>query len=75
MNITEYAYCETATASGGTPWHIRPLTAAGKKLSGGADTPALCGRIVAWDVSVRIIPTNLTTACPRCRAKYEAVRP
>ena len=73
--ITDYAFCEAATASGSTPWHIRPLTAAGKKLSGGADTPALCGRIVAWDIAVRIVETSLATACPRCRLKYEAVRP
>lgn len=71
--MTEYAFCETVTASGGTPWHIRPLTAAGKKLSGGADTPALCGRIVAWDLSVLICSDSLEMACPRCRVKYEAL--
>jgi hypothetical protein len=73
--MTEYAFCETVHASGITPWHIRPLTAAGKKLGGGADTPALCGRIVAWDLSVLIRTDSLESVCPRCRAKYEAVRP
>jgi len=48
---TLYALCERATASPFSPHHIRPLTAAGKKMSGGADTVALCGAEVAWDVS------------------------
>lgn len=48
---TRYALCERVTASPTSPHHIRPLTTAGKKMSGGADTVALCGAKVAWDVS------------------------
>ncbi len=48
---TLYALCERSTASPFSPHHVRPLTAVGKKMSGGADTVALCGAEVAWDVS------------------------
>jgi hypothetical protein len=49
----EYSFCETATAGAKTPWHIRVLTAKGRKLGGGADTPALCGREVSWDLNAK----------------------
>jgi hypothetical protein len=48
---TKYALCERSMASPFSPHHVRPLTAVGKKMSGGADTVALCGAEVAWDVS------------------------
>lgn len=47
---TLYAFCERATAGPESPHHIRPLTDIGMKKSGGADTAALCGATVAWDV-------------------------
>ena len=45
-----YSFCETVTAGPLSRWHIRPLTRRGKLLGGGADTPALCGRKVSWDL-------------------------
>lgn len=47
----DYSFCETVTAGPLSKWHIRPLTKVGKKLGGGADTPALCGRTVSWDLN------------------------
>jgi len=67
-----HAFCETMTAGAFAPWHIRKLTTAGRKLGGGSDTPALCGRKVAWDLSVEITPHHLTHCCLECRQKYEA---
>lgn len=70
----KYAFCETVTAGGTTPWHIRPLTSKGYKYGGGADTPALCGREVAWDLGVEVDASRERT-CQRCRAKYlEAIK-
>ena len=42
------SFCETTAALGA--WHIRKLTAEGKKFGGGADTKTLCGLTAAWDV-------------------------
>lgn len=75
MPDPDYSFCETVTASGATPWHIRPLTAKGRMLSGGADTPSLCGRIVAWDVAVDLTPQRLSRACKRCVDALEAKEP
>ena len=50
MNNQIYSFCETVTATGSSPWHIRKLSDNGPKYGGEADTPALCGRTVAWDV-------------------------
>jgi hypothetical protein len=69
MQAEIYSYCETVTASGATPWHIRKLTSVGRKLGGGADTPALCGRKVAWDLEVPVLTSSKTfrdTACKKC---------
>lgn len=46
-----YSLCERVTATGTSPHHIRILTDAGMFKGGGADTLALCGAKVAWDVS------------------------
>ena len=64
----EYAFCETAAASGYSPWHIRRLTKRGKKLGGGADTPTLCGREAAWDLDVPIRHGDFV--CERCWQVY-----
>ena len=72
MADESYSFCETATASGTTPWHIRKLTAVGRKPGGGADTPSLCGRDVAWDVERDCdlsITLPLEHCCQRCRAE------
>ena len=58
------------SASGISRWHIRLLTEQGEKLSGGADSPALCGKEVAWDLKVDITLHHLGHCCPVCRQKY-----
>lgn len=68
--MINYSFCESQWATGTSPWHIRRLTKLGKKLSGGADTPALCGRKVAWDLEVDITEHHLTHCCICCREEY-----
>ena len=68
----QYAFCETATAGPRTPWHIRKLGAKGLKLGGGADTPSLCGRTVAWDLKVEITEHHLEHNCRKCAEAYRA---
>jgi len=66
--IDDYAFCEAVTASGSSPWHIRELTPAGKKLSGGVDTPSLCGHVrppYGWDLTP-VVNLTITRACRRC---------
>lgn len=64
-----YGFCEAVTASGTSPIHIRVLSGRGLQTSGSADTPALCGRPVAWDIPGVV---NRATAagdprtCPSC---------
>lgn len=69
--LPTHSFCETMFASGVTPWHIRKLTTVGRKLGGGADTPSLCGKDVAWDLSVEITSHHLTHCCLYCRRIYE----
>lgn len=64
-----YAFCETIHASSYTPWHIRQLTDAGRKFGGGADTPALCGLRVSWDIPTPVNPI-LEHACNKCVEAY-----
>lgn len=71
MNELAYAFCESITAGAFTPWHIRKLTKQGLKLGGGADTPALCGRVVSWDRKVSLTPEHLADCCQKCKAEYE----
>jgi hypothetical protein len=66
----KFAFCETDTAGGGSPWHIRELTGRGKKLGGGADTPALCGRKVSWDLRPDVNELQLRGACVACAQIY-----
>jgi hypothetical protein len=77
--MSDYSFCETTHAGPLSPWHIRELTMAGKKFGGGADTLALCGRKVAWDLEVIITPRHIAdSTCSLCRASYlesQAVRP
>jgi hypothetical protein len=66
-----YSYCETWTAGSNTPWHIRKLTDAGKKLGGGADTPSLCNRTVDWDVNCPFDTKNrIIPVCKKCKDVY-----
>lgn len=66
----EYRFCESAWATGVSPWHIRPLTDKGPKLGGGADTKALCGRVVAWDLEVDLTDHHLSHCCRACSSAY-----
>jgi len=67
-----HAFCETINAAPLSKWHIRPLTKVGLKLGGGADTKALCGKSVAWDLQVDITDRHLkSSSCPKCREIYE----
>lgn len=68
----EYAFCENA--AGATPWvhwHIRPIGDKGLCPGGGADTDALCGREVSWDIDVEISDDQLEKGiCTHCKALY-----
>ena len=66
-----YSFCESVAASGGSSWHIRLLSDEGRKLSGGADTFALCGREVSWDLAGPITERNVGLACVKCVKKYK----
>lgn len=66
----QFSFCEGPAAGSQSRWHIRQLTRRGKMLGGGADTPALCGHQVSWDLSVVIDPRRLQHACPRCTQIY-----
>ena len=68
-----YSFCETATAGPRSRWHIRQLTEKGRKPSGGADTPSLCGLDVAWDLEVDITTHHLSHSCPECTKKFHEV--
>ena len=69
----KYSFCECVEATSYSKWHIRKLTEIGRKLGGGADTLALCGRKVCWDLNVRITHFHLEyNACKKCREIYEA---
>ena len=70
MDEASYSFCESAWATSRTPWHIRELSAAGRKLGGGADTPAICGREVAWDLEVEITEHHLAHCCQKCAERY-----
>lgn len=63
------SFCESVTASGRSPWHLRWLDVAGPKFGGGVTTPSLCGHVRArygWDLEVAITPINIQIACGRC---------
>ena len=69
----KYSFCEPVTAGSLGRWHIRKLTAVGKKLGGGADTSALCGSTVSWDLQVDVpsrdaLPVGI---CQRCWELYQ----
>ena len=63
VDLSEYAFCEPVVAGPLAPWCIRPLTPAGKKLTGGIDTPSLCGRAKpvsepggnGWDIARPVV--------------------
>jgi len=67
----KYAFCESAWAGSRTPWHIRQLTDAGRKPGGGADTKALCGCEVAWDLTAEV-NLSFDRCCRKCAEAYAA---
>lgn len=72
----EFSFCEGVWASSFSPWHIRQLTAAGKKLGGGADTKSLCGREMSWDLETEIGEHRLSVlTCQKCLAEYRKAIP
>jgi len=86
--LSAYAFCEPTCAGPCAPWCIRPLTAAGKKLGGGVDTPSLCGRVQpadtggfgGWDVEPAVgegwlgpDAAGRSIACRKCVAKLREV--
>ncbi len=71
--MDKHSFCESVTATGISPWCIRPLTDQGRKLSGGVDTASLCGRVQpphGWDIG---LPVSLThwKICEKCRTEYD----
>ena len=70
----KFSFCKTTTAGPGWKWHIRELTKKGKRLSGGADTPSLCGALnplYGWDLNVNINEYHLeNSTCLKCRELY-----
>jgi hypothetical protein len=68
--LLPYFFCERAYAGALTPWHIRPVGDKGRCPGGGADTVALCGREVSWDVSCEVTAESLQRVepCRRCAA-------
>jgi len=69
-----YSFCETIFAGGNTPWHIRKLTDAGPKYTGGADSPTLCGKVMTfggWDLPVPMSQHHLSHVCEVCAAKLK----
>lgn len=68
-----YAFCESVAATSHSPWHIRRLDDAGKKLGGGITSSSLCALVTrGWDLEVDINPFHLDKqTCKRCKALYE----
>lgn len=68
-NKPQFSFCETITAGPETPWHIRELTSAGRKLGGGADTLSLCNKKVSWDLRVSLDP-SIDRCCGVCKETF-----
>jgi len=72
MTIESLSFCESVTASSLSPWCVRKLTSAGKKLGGGVDTESLCGRVrlgSGWDLDVEF-SVNHPMFCTKCLKRY-----
>lgn len=72
-----YTFCESSSATGLSPWHIRCLSVKGPKFGGGADTPFLCNReyFNAWDIRVEIDAHHLQHACKACVEIFKKAAP
>lgn len=70
--MSDFAFCETRFAGPLAKWHIRRLTGKGLKPGGGADTAALCGRAVDWDLGVELSEFHLgRNTCEKCRHMFK----
>lgn len=74
MTVGEMTFCETISAS---LTHIRVLGPAGRRPTGGADTPALCEARVLWDTGLTFSHEAVLDwdpwpyrLCPTCRRVY-----
>jgi len=69
--MDNHSFCESVYATPYSRWHIRKLTKAGKKYGGGADSFALCGRRVDWDMEVELTDFHLkNNSCQECLKIY-----
>ena len=77
--MPDYSFCEGIMAGPRSPWHIRRLSSEGRKLTGGIDTPSLCGRIGpvsegvhknGWELSVAITEHHLGHSCKACVTEF-----
>ena len=68
-----FSFCESIHATSNSPWHIRKLTGAGKFVTGGVDTPSLCGLVErGWDLEVDIdVSRYEDLCCPKCVELYK----
>lgn len=70
-----YSFCESTAAPPLGGWHLRKMTAIGKKLGGGVDTDGLCGfpkSPYGWDLQVGLTEHHLTkNMCSRCLVIYK----
>lgn len=77
----KYSFCEGVLATSRSKWHIRELTGAGRRLSGGVDTQSLCGRVGSpnlngWDLKVEITEHHLEhNTCPECLRVWQELKP
>lgn len=71
--MPKFSFCESIHASSYSPWHLRKLTAVGKKIGGGIDTPSLCGIVErGWDLEVEITEFHLDkNTCLNCLRAYK----
>jgi hypothetical protein len=66
--LKDFSFC--AAANAGSRWHIRMLTAQGRKTTGGADTLSLCGEKMDWDLDTEITDEHLSkNTCPVCNGQ------
>ena len=72
-NLNEYVFCETNFAY---KWHIRKLTEIGPKYGGGADSNALCGLNISWDLKSKIPDKKYLeyNICNSCYAAYLLIK-
>jgi hypothetical protein len=71
-NKFELSFCESSLATSISKWHIRELTREGRKPGGGADSTALCGRKVDWDLNVKLTEFHLeNNTCSKCQNEFK----